>query len=637
MIPVVKNRGLIMLQRLHEKVHGWLAWFVVGLIGITFVFFGASYYTSSRSSNQVKAEVNGDEISLMAFDTVYRRFKNSAQNYNQNSEQLFKQQALAQLVYETVLKQAATKNGYYVSKQQVQNEIIATPEFQEDGDFSSDRFRQLLSNNMLSESDYFNLLQNGMLNQQLKFSFVASDFILPNELNHFIEFANQKRDYRYLLISPKNFNNISQPTDKAINTYYQANKQSFKTPEKVAIKYIVLSMKKEMADTTVTEGELKTFYEENQASYTTPAMFKIKRIFLKGGLTEEGQPNKDLNKKIVAVEKALKTETFTKVSEQYSSDLLAAKATLHWQPVNSFAPSVQSELLDMKVSSISKPIVTGDGVEIVKLIEKKAPKLKPFDKVKTQIEKTLRSEKAQKIFQDKADKLADLSYQYPDELKSLAEKLGLQEQQSELVDANKGFTSSPLNSPKIMRAAMSDEVLKDKNNSQTIQVNDDALVVLRVSKHIASKVQPLPVIRNQIIAQLNKQARQQKAQLLAVALLNDIKSQKSIDQILKEKKLSWQNVKTAQREAREGTDSNINSLAFAQLYRKNQVNIAQSKLADGSIVLIEVSKVEPGTEKDISSEQLDLIKHQIASSYGIKSYETYIQALRKAAKVELKQ
>lgn len=630
---------IVMLQHLHEKIHGWLAWFVVGLIGITFVFFGASYYSGGRATSDVKAVVNGEDITFSEFDTTYRRLKRSTTEFTASSESLLKKQALNELIYEKVMQQAGAHNGYYVSTKQAQDEIIATPDFQEGGQFSTEKFQQLLSSNLLTQSDYLSLLKTGMVNQQLRFSFIGTSFILPNELQRFVKYSNQKRDYEYLIISPKNFTIQSPITEQQLLDYYQAHLNEFQTKAKIAVEYVFLSMKDEVAESKLEPGEAEAFYKENQANYMKPAKYKFKSIFIQGDFGKDGAPSKVLQDRLASLIKSLKTESFEVVAKQYSDDLLASKTkSLKWLSASALDKHLQTALMKMSPNQVSKPIYTDKGIEVVKLIAKKEPKLTPFNLVKPSIEQNLLSEKGQKIFQQKAEQLADLSYQNPDNLTTVSSALNLKVMTTPLVEQQQGFPE-PLNKSKVMKAALSDEVLKDANNSQPIQLNDDAMIVLRVKEFQKSQTKSFDMVKAEISSILTEQALQKLAQDTTSALVKALKENHltQADKILSENHLQWKKVTSGLRTKADRTEQLVNDFAFELPMSGSKPAIEQKSLADGQLAVIKLTSVVEGQISDVDSDQLKLIHNQLASAEGIKAYELYLQSLRRTAKVKVEE
>ena len=68
-----------MLQKIHERVQGVIAWLLVILIVVTFTLWGVNYYLESHTNVDVAAVVNGQEISKTDFMNTYDRLKRQSE------------------------------------------------------------------------------------------------------------------------------------------------------------------------------------------------------------------------------------------------------------------------------------------------------------------------------------------------------------------------------------------------------------------------------------------------------------------------------------------------------------------------------------------------------------------------------
>ncbi|MFX8516232.1 peptidyl-prolyl cis-trans isomerase, partial [Acinetobacter baumannii] len=82
-------------------------------------------------------------------------------------------------------------------------------------------------------------------------------------------------------------------------------------------------------------------------------------------------------------------------------------------------------LENLSVGAISAPIVSGQGVLIFKVIDKKPAELMPFNSVKASVAQALKEQKATQLFADASDKLNNLTYTNPQSLVPAAKALGI--------------------------------------------------------------------------------------------------------------------------------------------------------------------------------------------------------------------
>jgi len=121
-----------------------------------------------------------------------------------------------------------------------------------------------------------------------------------------------------------------------------------------------------------------------------------------------------------------------------------------------------------------------------------------------------------KIFSEKADQFANMTYDQSDSLKPTADKLKLS------IQSQKGVTRSgpsgvsrdhPLANPKVIQSLFGDEAVKNKRNIEAVQISPGVFVSARVV--IFHPAQTLPFV--DVAAEVKRQVSQRAAEKLAAA------------------------------------------------------------------------------------------------------------------------
>ena len=121
-----------------------------------------------------------------------------------------------------------------------------------------------------------------------------------------------------------------------------------------------------------------------------------------------------------------------------------------------------------------------------------------------------------KVFSEKADQFANLTYDQADSLKPAADKLklGIQTQKGITRSGATGLSKDhPLANPKVVQALFGDDAVKNKRNIEAIQVSPGVLVSARVV--VFHPAQTLPY--KEVAAEVKRQVSQRAAEKLAVA------------------------------------------------------------------------------------------------------------------------
>lgn len=262
-----------MLQRIHEKITGWFANVIMIVLAVAFALWGIQYYLEDGGHRDDVAKVNGKAISFTELNAAYSRLKdefskNGNQSFSADQQEMIKQQALQQIINTQVLSDAARKQNFRISPDQVDDVILQIPAFQENGNFSPLKFQNILASMSYSQQQFLIDLENTLLVNQMQSGIVDSSFGLPNEASNAQTLFEQKRDIAYAIIPAKEFLSRMNVTDAQIQQYYQQHQNDFSVPEKLRVEYLELSADQIAKNIKVNEQETKQYYSDNLSSFT---------------------------------------------------------------------------------------------------------------------------------------------------------------------------------------------------------------------------------------------------------------------------------------------------------------------------------------------------------------------------------
>jgi peptidyl-prolyl cis-trans isomerase D len=135
--------------RNHQR---WMQVILLILIVPSFVFFGVQGYSSFMSSEPELATVDGKGITLGEFNNArraqleqYRGMLGAQFDAAAFDTPVFREQLLNSLIDQRAIAIAATKGGYSVSDETLRRSIASIPAVQQDGQFSPERYKQVLA------------------------------------------------------------------------------------------------------------------------------------------------------------------------------------------------------------------------------------------------------------------------------------------------------------------------------------------------------------------------------------------------------------------------------------------------------------------------------------------------------------
>ena len=480
-----------MLQSLREKATGGVAFFIIGALVISFAFWGIQDYLHGSADGVTIAKVNGNKITQQQVNKAYQRLQQQlvAQKVltiplSLKQQAQLKKEALNQLIEMNVFADAARSDGYRVSDQQIDATIKSMPTFQVNGQFSPARFQQILSAMLYTQAQFINDLRQSILVTQMNAGVMGSAFVLPNEIKTVSQLMHQKRDFEYLLLPTSKFAKQVTVSKQEIDDYYQKNQDQFMLPAQVSIEYIELSVKNIEKNLNLSKQELQQYYDDNIDLFSTPEKWKLATLLIRLPHSASAQQLSQAKQKASDIEAKLKQgESFDKLISEYSDNKTSRITgdSGSWV-TKSDLPALLGEVVSkLSAGQLSQAVKTDRGYEIVKVIDIQQPKVVPLASVKEKVEKAAIAQKAQKQFSDDSEQLANLTYTDPSTLKSAANALNLTVHTTGLF-TQKGDKTGITSNPKITSMAFSDNVLKDDNNSDPINLSPTQIVVLRIKQ-----------------------------------------------------------------------------------------------------------------------------------------------------------
>lgn len=650
---VVQQRSLkIMLQRIHERLKGWIAWFIIIVICFTLAFFGIeTYFSAKGASKNVAATVNGHAITEELWQRVYEQMQQqNARNtppQEQSAQSTFlKKAALEQLITTQVLATNAAKEGFYIAPSQLEQVIFNEPSFQEQGEFSPTKLQRLLTLSHMSVQDFTQALQQQLISAQLRSAIVNTSFIFPEEVTAALNLVFQQRSFRYLLLPLSLFKPTQVPEEETLKAYYNKHKNVFLVPEQVKLAYLQLNLKDLVARQVISETELKGFYEKNQNSFTIPEKWQVAHILLKLPNTAKQEEEKAVQDKSMEIYNKLKKgQSFPALAKEYSEDVTTANkgGLLPWLGAGLIDDSYVQNVKKLKEGGFSEPFRSRYGFVIIKLISRKAPSVLSLEQAKPQITQTLAQEKAQKDWSDLNDKLANLTYTNPDNLDLAAKELKLPIQTTEFFSKQGGDSAFTKNN-EIIRTAFGSDQLIDGNNSDVIPLNNESAVVIRVIDQKPRRILTFDDAKPKLIELLQQEQAIKQAKLAADKFLTMLTASASsstkdianINEFLNEYKLKWQTINNVDRNA-----ADIPPAVLAAAFRlshplaEKPLPLISVPLSKGQgYAIVQLQQVVPGQAKKITPEQYQTLTKSFADLIGNSQFDAYLKAAITTAKIE---
>ncbi len=625
-----------MLQSIREKITGWVAGVIIGLIALSFVFWGVGDF--GAAGRDAVAVVNGDEIPRREFEAAYQRqlFQLTEAYEGSVPDEIRRQtreRVIEGLVQERLLTQRVDERGYRVPDDVLAQSIQSIDAFQVGGSFSLDAYRARLIALGMSPGMFEEEQRRAIALEQLQDAVATTGFYTPTEFRRYIELAQQQREVAWTSFAVSEFREqIESVSDEQVAAHYEANQQRYMAPESVDIEYVEVTLAQVSADLPVDEDALRDYYQRTVADFALPEQRRARHILI----TADGQ--RDL-----ASAQALATslrgriaagEAFEELAREFSDDVGSAAqgGDLGWAEEGFFVEPFERALFALETGEVSDPVESVFGFHIIRLDEIREGELPAFEDMREDLRgEYLRSE-AENRFIDSANALADSAFEYPDNLAAIAESEGL------TVQTLPGLTraGSPLflNSQPVVEAAFTPAVMLDGELSPLVQIDDDHVVMLRVREHHPAEVRPLEDVADDIREELERDAASRLARETGAAFLTELQADTDADALAER---FGRTLSAPEFYSRQAFNAIPPAVLFAVFERPHpadgEVIIESIALDNGDYAVFALTGVRAGDPTEFEQALRDMEKNRLASQNGFQDFALYLTALESAARI----
>ena len=619
-----------MLHFIRDRAQGWIAWFIVGLISIPFALWGVNSYVSGPTDTIV-AEVNGEEITQTALLEAVQRYRDQmrqmmGEEFNpemfDNAE--IRYVVLDDLIDQQLIRSAADELGLRISDRQIAQFIQQTPAFQRDGTFDSEQYQMVLARAGFTPTSYEASLRDDLLGQQLIQSVEGSTLVSEVEVERLLKLENQQREIAFGVVKLEDFLDDTEVDEADVRGFFDANQSSFTSPKQISLDYLELSLDDISTQVEVSEEQLQQYYVDNKAQFVGPEQRRASHI-----LIEDNEESEQILAEIQT--KLEEGQTFEELAETYSIDVgsAASGGDLGAIQRDVMEPAFEEAVFALEnVGDISEPVKTEFGYHIIQLTDIDQSSNVEFADVKEKVEQQYKRQQAERQFYDKAEELANLTYENPETLDIAAETLGLDIKTSEKFTRSGG--SGIAENQEVVKAAFSDDVLNQELNSQVLELSDTRLVVVRKNSHVDATLLPFDSVAPAITEQLRYQRASDLAYIQGESRLQELKSGASATQVFPD---TWQPATYYGRDSQD-ISAQILDQAF-RLPNAESTQYAGFTADNGNYVVIAVSDVKQGSVEDVEPEMRDGLVSNLTRLNGRVEMAAFLNTLRSEADIEI--
>jgi peptidyl-prolyl cis-trans isomerase D len=626
-LTTVVGKSKTMLERIREGAQGPVAKIILVLVIITFAFTGVSAYLGGSVDDYV-AKVNEREISRADFDRAYQ---NQRATMEQQFGELFnllaadedymremRSSVLDQMIEEQLAIELAAKIGLSQSAESLRRAIRQMPEFQINGQFSNDIYLRQLSNAGFSPTMFRDYLQEQMSRVALMQGAFGSEFVLPNENERLQVLQNERRSGKYAVISAANFFDDVEVSAAEIEEFYFENQDAFRQEEQIQLAYLELDFNDVIASIDIDEDKVRDYYDNNLAAFSSQGSRSIAHILVEFGSDEDAAfaRMQDIQNRLNA------GEDFAKLAATESDDIFSGAdgGDLGLLERDALDPDLEDAGFALSAEGDVSNIVRSEfGFHLVKLTELNEATTQEFSEVAAMIRSNLAREEADRIYFERQQELARITFEVDHTLDEAAEVLGLSVQTSPWLRRDQ--PTEGYDAPELLRQAFSDDVRELGLNSELVELDERSLVV-RAAEYQAPRVLDLTEVTDDIANYLREEKAEQLAAERAEEQLGALLAGSTAE-------LEFTEITAAGR-----FGSELPGAVRQQLFRmqlSESAHYVQVTLANGDAAIVALTDVLPGV---VDPEQEERTKRQLEGQFAELAYRSLMDALKANAKIE---
>ena len=628
-----------MLGTIRDKVTGWIASIIVGLLIISFAFWGVSFYFG-KGGNVNVASVNGSDISLQAFQRSFYNLRQQmksvfGEELSVQEEELIKEQTLQKLINSEVIDQIVEDNDLRVSNEQVLTTIHNIELFQGKNGFDRAKYEQGILSLGMQPAFFERQLRNDLLSEQLQAGLSESLFVLDSELNSVIRLKSQTRDITYSILSIDNYLDDMEVSDSDIENYYKSNPGKYAEPEKVKIAYIELDVEELAKNVETNEEDLRNYYNDNKDTYDVAEQRSVTKLFVRKNKDATEEDKAKAREVIESANTLVKQgKTFEEVIKEFQKE---GKSMLEFSEHAFMTKGIMDKEIDdflfsANENDVSDIIETKNGFNIIKVGEIRGGPKNNYENVAEQVEHDYRHSQAELQFFELSDQLATLSYEHPDTLEIAAETTGQSVHETGFFSRNSEKEGVLANS-KVIAASFKPELISSGINSDAIELSDNHIVVLRVLEHKAPSTKPLEEVKEQVIADVKQEKAAEKVKKLGESIVEQLKIGKTTEDINSDLKIEWINAENVKRD-----DVNVNRSVLRHAFElgrpEGKSRIAGQRLGSGDYAVIIVTAAHDGTT-EVAEDVSKATDIELRKTRGTTEWQEFLKNARDNADVKI--
>ncbi len=619
-----------MISKLAKAQESWFFKIIFAGVAISFIsLFGVTGYISSASQNKTIVNVGGLKTLQSAFsyrlDKEVSAIRNVAGDDFDLTDEMrntVAENILKQIIDESVLDKSMMKNNIHFPKAFVQQILFSRPEFQNplNGQFSPDAFRRFLSTAGMSEDDYVAMIKR-LLARKLLVTDLVEPINVPSTLvNAINKMDNQRKVFKYVLVSPQNVKIERQITDDEIMQYYTDFSEQFMIDEKRDIDVLFVPNDVILKKYVLTDNLVKEYFESNKKDLDQPEKRNVMQMVFLNKETAEDAFNQ-------VKSGADFIETAVKLNAENANE-----PTLGVVAYDELAEGLADKTFEL---DINKPelIAVADSWQVILVKEVIPAKEANFEEMKPEIERILSEENLYDALRDARAEIDDAT-NAGQSLDEIAKNFGAEIIEIKGVSEEAIIDNAPEKVANIVKSLDFNENVFSYGLDEISSAEefDDGIAVISVKKIIDAHMPEVDEIRDEIVNIWTTQEKNAIAKEMAENMVIDIEDGGNINDAAKAR-----NLETFRSEpiSRNETFAGLNASDISDLFLAELGSVKIYEKAGNNFIIAVLSETIDYVSNEDDEQALSEVEARARNSMASDMIESMLKSYANDFKIEV--
>lgn len=391
-----------MLESLKKWAGGWVAFFLISLLILSFAIWGIADYITGGGMGNALATVGSKEITTTEFQREFNNELNALSQqagqritYDQARAVGIDSRVLTQLIGSTAVEAHADDLNLSLSDSTLAAGLASDPNFQNAGQFDRSLVERLQYELGVSERGLLELRRRDELRNQITTALLRSTVVPDEMVDALAEWRGETRIISHFTIPHDKLPPLPEPTDEELKKTYEDNKSRFMSEPRRDLSVLHLAVADLKSKADLTDAQIREAFEQTKANYEVPETREIEQI-----------PFKDKAAADKALEAIKGGKDFFEVAKENGAQESDVKLGLKTKS-DMFDKNIAEAAFKLEKDEVSEVIEGAFTTVILRVTNIEPGKVPTFEDVKDKVRDQLAGEWARAQLQEYYGKVDD--------------------------------------------------------------------------------------------------------------------------------------------------------------------------------------------------------------------------------------